>query len=47
MTPIKVCIERVHLGLYQQVKEKQIKNFKGIDSHFDDPNILILSLIED
>ncbi|CAM4114197.1 adenylyl-sulfate kinase [Cytophagaceae bacterium 50C-KIRBA] len=36
-TPIEICMERDPKGLYQQVKEKQIKNFTGIDSPFEIP----------
>ncbi|MCZ2474604.1 adenylyl-sulfate kinase [Aquirufa ecclesiirivi] len=36
-TPIEVCMERDPKGLYQQVKEKQIKHFTGIDSPFEIP----------
>lgn len=36
-TPIEICMERDPKGLYQQVKEKQIKNFTGIDAPFEYP----------
>ncbi|MFL0162576.1 adenylyl-sulfate kinase [Aquirufa salirivi] len=43
-TPIEVCMERDPKGLYQQVKEKQIKNFTGIDSPFEIPQHAHLSI---
>jgi bifunctional enzyme CysN/CysC len=36
-TPLEVCMARDPKGLYQKVKEGQIKNFTGIDSPYEAP----------
>ena len=43
-TPIEVCIERDPKGLYEKAQAGEIKNFTGIDSPYEPPELADMTL---
>jgi bifunctional enzyme CysN/CysC len=43
-TPLEVCMERDPKGLYRKAKSGEIKNFTGIDSPYETPELAELRI---
>ena len=43
-TPIEVCMQRDPKGLYEKAKAGKIKNFTGIDSPYEAPEVAELNI---
>jgi bifunctional enzyme CysN/CysC len=47
-TPIEVCMERDPKGLYEKARAGEIKNFTGIDSPYEPPELadMVLNTVD-